>query len=628
MTPRMLWIDEDRAERLRQLVAEGEPTAAGVAARAKALADQDPRAGDLYLPGQEEMPNGLYGVACAVSYLLTGEADYARKAHDYLLDWTATPAANLGRGTRCLIAAVVHQCCYAGWDDAQRLRMTDLLVELHRSFYTIGAGGDPHNVTNNHWGVSHAGSAIAAMAAHGCPAGPDAAPVDLSEGIAWALGRLRPYLAHTGDHGFYHEGIGYGLYPSGLWWPAVLAARRTGDADLLAEFPNLRRQAAGMFSLVALRPATDEQGRPTPRQGQRLSWNDDGTAWANSNVAITMIAAAPDEQKPALRWMFDRLNGAAGDGGFAPQWAGWFFILAVYPFDVPAVQPDGILPRHLVDWRQGMVISRNRYRGGDDAILGLYGRQTFVGGHQQDDAGSLRFQAAGHDWILGGGQARPDAAWQSVLLPADGSRAKNPLGCGALIGAEPTAAGSIAGVDLRKVNNGYCERWAATRFDIPGVEAAVAVLDLADDHLGRDWLWTLTYGPELEAEVHCDGRGFSLAADDGAQMEVRLLGTAPRTIRLERMPDTSRTFQSGDTRHDPGRPFVRVEYAATPHLGVYAVMAVTRGAAARIEPRDGLTVAIDGHPWRRPFGAAIPDGFVPGVSGTLCRHPHGRPLEA
>ncbi len=629
MSENKLWFTAGQIEQIRKYVQQGQPTAKAIAQTAARMAQLE--AGQLQPDNRldaKALEDGGLLTAWSVHVLLTGDQQIAEKAYDLLMHWASPQTANLGRGTRCLIGAICQECCSEVWSAAQAAAVNRRLIELHQSFYTIGHGGDPHVVTNNHWGVSHAGSLVAALAAHGQVAAPGAEPVDLAEGIEWALDRVRAFLGHLGDKGFYHEGIGYGLYPASFWWAAILAARSTGWADLLEEFPNIRNQGASMYGMTSFAPMVDEDGTDLHRTGMRLSWNDDGTGWVQSNVAACMVAGARGEQTGALRWMFDRLNGVDGDGRFGPGWGGLFFSLVCYPYDTEPVEADRVLPKHICDYRQGMMIVRNRYRDADDSVLGLYAKQTFVGGHKHDDAGSLRLLSHGMHWITGGGQARPDAAWQSVFFPADGSRASEPLGKGAILCNHRNATGAVFGCDLRRVNNAYCERWVAVEYGhASGAEVLVAILDVTEDHLGRNWLWNLTCDQRIEAEVHCDGRGVSLTADGGTNGQLRLFGTQPRRIDQTKTPDSQRTFQGGNTVYYPGRPVVQVAYDHAWPLGVLAVLAIGRGAPARIEQTDGLNVTVDGVAWDRPFGSAIPAAYQPGHSGTLSHYPHARPLD-
>lgn len=313
--------------------------------------------------------------------------------------------------------------------------------------------------------------------------------------------------------------------------------------------------------------------------------------------------------------MFDRLSGVASpDQQFAPAMAGWFFHLFYYPYDVPPADPEAVLPHSFCDSRQGLAVFRNRYCDADDAVLGAYARVTHVGGHKHDDAGSIRFMALGHDWILGGGQGRGEAQWQSVVT-AVGDPMRQPYGCGHVIWYDPAG---VFGMDLRNVHGAYSERYVAVRWP-----HTVAILDLIDDHReDRTWAWNLTFAPNLQCVLHADG--FDLKAADGANLCARFLGTQPVRLLLDRMPESQRTYSSGETRHYAGRPFLRAHFARQKHLGIYVVLTVQRGPAPAIRLAQGLDIRIGDELWQRPFGAAIPATFRLGESGILCRYPAGQ----
>jgi hypothetical protein len=626
-----LWFDRSDVETLRRRIAQNEPTASGIWRLARALAQTPAQA----VPEEAEEQ---YPVACAIAHLVTGERQYADKAHEFVLRWTAGwTTGELMLAHWAMVGAIVQECCCDAWDESQRIAMTQLLVKLHEGQRQVDLHvGNPHDVTNNHWAVSHAGAALAAMAAHAHPVDERGTAADMGEGMAWAMGRVRAFLMHHGDRGLYHEGLGYMAYPAAYWLPAIVAWRRFGGGDLVERFANIRQMAASLYATACARPTVPDDGGPSTSFGMKLSWNDDGLGWMQSGVNTLLIALAPREQVGALRWMYDRLSGIHSPAAkpippqadtpapsFSPGFAGWFFTLLYYPYDVPAVEPTGILPLHYADSRQGIGVFRNQYRDGHDAILGCYARATFVGGHAHDDAGSIRLMALGHDWIMGGGQARPKAEYQSLVMPADGKR-RQPYGLGAVIWDEAHDAGGVFGMDLRKPNIGYCERYVAVDYSGRcGAPVLLAMLDQIDDHLTRDWLWNITYEPGLRLTIDEDRRGFSLTAADGVAMLARFLGVAPASIEPKTTPDSSRTYQSGWSRTYPGRPYIQARFANRAHLGIYAVMAIGRGQVPRAELIGGLDVRVDAHEWRRPFGAAIPAAFRLGVSGGLCKYPAG-----
>jgi hypothetical protein len=626
-----LWFGQADVARVRKLVAEGEPTAQAIARLCQAQADravEDVVVAGLDKLGQRQTNDGeLFLTGCAVTYLLTGKVEYAAKAYRVMQHWTAdwTPS-DLRLGSMALHGAVVSECCFDGWTREQQLAVTRLLVKMHEGFKVVNEG-NPHQVGNNWWAITHSGAMVAAMAAHGRAVTDDGRVADMSEGIAWARGRLRAFASHFGDAGIYHEGLGYQLYTVSMLLPAMAASRRFDGVDFLEWYPHLQNMAASLYATACARRPLPDSTAEENHFGAMLSWNDAGQAWAQSNVGTLMIAFAPARLRGGLRVMFDRLNGMeSGNQSFAPGAAGWFFHLFFYPFESPAENPDRILPRSIYDGRQGMFIWRNRYRDGDDAVVGCYARATHVGGHAQDDAGSVRFMALGHDWIMGGGQARPDAEWQSVVTAVDDAKRERNR-CGHVMWNEADECGFVFGMDLRKVHGGYSERYVAGR--ATGNEDApvwLAILDLVDDHrCDRRWVWNLTFAADLKAELREDLGGFDLVAADGCRARARFLTSRPGRLEVLRMPASKRSFSGGGVREYPGREYVRAEFAREEHLAIYTVITVQRGEGPEISRADGVAVRIGAERWERPFGAAIPSGFRPGMTGGLCRCPSGQP---
>ena len=133
-----------------------------------------------------------------------------------------------------------------------------------------------------------------------------------------------------------------------------------------------------------------------------------------------LLALIPDEEAGSHISWFDRMHGhASPDKEFGPYCGGRYYAAVSYPYNSKPCEPGDHLPKKVCDSRQGLWIARDRYQDQDDAVLGAYARATHVGGHSHHDAGSVRLMALNHDWIIGGGQARGNAEWQSSVTDAD-----------------------------------------------------------------------------------------------------------------------------------------------------------------------------------------------------------------
>lgn len=623
MSYQPLYLESGRRDQVLARLSAGEPTAVATLAACEEVASRSPR--DVLADESGRDSVSLYVSCAAVVANVRRDPLVASSALDLLLETTRPwTRGNLTLGSWALSASVLADACFDLLDRKRQLALGALLVELVNGQKEVEHHkGNPHVVTNNHWAVSHAGALLAALSAHGRDSDSAGHAWDLEEDIEWATGRLKPFLMHHGDWGLYHEGLGYALYPASFWLPATLALRNARQTDWCREFPFITRMGAAIYAAAVNRPKRSDSDQPARGVGMKLSWNDDGLGWPGGPPAVLMTHFADDRYRGGLRTMYDRLNGIEGSRDFCPDFAGRFFAFFHYPYDTPAADPDATLPAHLCDSRQGLAIFRNRYRDADDAILGCHARATFVGGHVHDDAGSIRLMALGHDWILGGGQARGQAKYQSVVLPLDDER-PHPPGCGAVLLDEPRKRGGVFAIDLRKASDGYHERYVSVDYSrSSGCDVALALLDLVDDHRGRRWQWNLTFEPGLQLALHDDRLGFELRADDGALLNARFLGAVPTVLEPAEVPESKRTFQAGASARYLPRPMVHAEFEPVPNLAIYVVMAIRRGTAPVIALQEGLSVTIDGKSWHRPFGAAIPARYRLGASGGMCRFPAG-----
>jgi hypothetical protein len=525
------------------------------------------------------------------------------------------PAQDLGKAHEALVGAVLFDACGHLWDDDLRREWGEALCARAASFFTVSSA-NPHHIANNWWAVTHSGLYFAAAAL--CSAGRGShliAGRSVDEIEEWAWLRLDAFLGHFGDQGAYHEGLGYQDYTCSYLLPAVLLRRARSGSDPLDAFPALRRMAALLFCTGIEGPRLDDASEKRMGWGRQLSWNDAGLGWSEGAVPLLAIACADVRQRPALLALWNRLSGhERPDAQVVTRFAALFFQAAFYPDTVTPDTSDGALPHVVCDRKQGLWIARNRYRDSRDAVVGAYARVSHPGGHSQKDAGSIRFSALGWDWVLGGGQARPEAQWQSVVTSSDAD-AKS--AGGALL----WQSDSVCAMDLRRAHAGYSERYVALHPESP---VALALLDLIDDHRhDRDWIWNLTFSPEHTLTVHDDRSGFALAAPDGATLAVRFLGTRPVAIACVHSPASSRTYASGKRVDYPGRPCIQARFPRVNPLNIYAMLTVSAPGSPVPAPRltVGTGVAWGDAEWERPFGLALPHASSPGSMRTQCPFP-------
>ena len=549
---------------------------------------------------------------------------------------------DLGKAHAALAAAVIFDSAGDLWDSetlANWQRDTSALV---RSFYSISPG-NPHAIGNNWWAVTHSGIYCATAALRASGANDEDGLRPLEEIEEWAWRRLDAFLGHFGDAGAYHEGLGYQEYTSSFLVPAALLRQARTGKDPAENFPGLRRMASLIFCSAIEGPRLDDATGQRIGWGRQLSWNDAGLGWPDSAVALMAIQWADCSEQSALLRQWDRLGGFnRPDSCPATLYGARFFQAAYYPesggtsatgkdadeallqvekrrgrfFSPPDSPASKWIPHsatlQICDRKQGLWFARSGYDGKDDAVLGAYARCTHPGGHSQHDAGSFRFSALGWDWALGGGQARPEAQWQSVVTSNDPPSAAQ---CGSVL----WESDNIFGIELRRVHQAYSERYLALH---PASPAAVAVLDLIDDHRDdRDWTWNMTFSPELKWAQQAGG--FLLTAPDGATLEATFFGTQPDEMFVESSAPSSRTYADGRTVAYISRPAVRARFQRLKPLNIYTVLTV-RSAGGIHTPATstgGLDISWGDVAWIRPFGRALPADARAGSIKSPCRFP-------
>jgi|GEM_PF-7050451 len=135
-------------------------------------------------------------------------------------------------------------------------------------------------------------------------------------------------------------------------------------------------------------------------------------------AALLAVRLADPAARRGLRDRWDRLAGHLRPDGHVDEFSAALFFHAVFYHEAGSgdTGTPASPPLLASDKLHGLWIAHNRVSDHADAVLGASARGHHPGGHSQHDAGSIRFSAAGWDWILGGGQAWPEAAWQSRLV--------------------------------------------------------------------------------------------------------------------------------------------------------------------------------------------------------------------
>lgn len=514
------------------------------------------------------------------------------------------PKSDLGKAGNALSAVLLWDFCNGLWEPEKRKAFASLLGEIARSFLEV-TKGNPHIVTNNWWMLTHGGCLLACIAVDG-EDGLDGL-IDLSDLKAWALERFKAFCTVFGNAGLYHEGSGYISYTLSMLLPTMIAVQRHLEPDILETFPQFKQSIASMVVGTAAFEHTDN-GSAVPSWGAALQWNDTGRGCLGLNPFIPGIELADEHYKGALRHVFDQLSGLSTGSLNRCHYSGLPLLVALYPFSHAPVDPEGILPKDVLDQRQGLGMWRDKWGNGSESVLGWYARATFAGGHAQDDAASIRLMSLGRTWICGGGQARPKAEWQSVFTHASESDRPRPYPLADLTCNHVHANGGVVGMDTRKNLGAYSERFLSWTTGL-GKPLVLALMDLLDEHRDPplDWQWNLSFPRDLAAQVHQDGAGFSLVDDNCGRLDARFLIDLPDRIEVREMPDSSRTFANGTRVDYPGDLFIHAAFPGLKKGRILVAMALSPAGRDRQTDLSFMNnaIVVEGRSWEHPFNPAI-----------------------
>jgi hypothetical protein len=555
----------------------------------------------------EEIPTAVLRLkALTVSASCLRDPDSCRAAAHLIKALLRTSGrSDLGRASAALHASVAYAFCHDLWEDAERLAIERLFHAYGKQFQQIGRG-NPDNPFNNWWCVTHSGAGLCFLIAQRSQ--PSAA---LS--LDRELQHVSSFLGNYGDAGHYYEGIGYSLYSSSHWMPLALAAKHLWDRDLAAHAPGARQVGRNLCTLLTCDPPHSTPSRP-PR---RLIWNDDGGGAPPADLA-TLLLPMSDGDQDAMHAVLNRIYFGSEEGtGFQigsghghPMWT-----LLYYPLSPPEVAYGVGLPLTWIDRRTGLVVFRNRYCDGDDVLFAVYAKSFHGGGHEHFDAASFRLLGLGASWAHAGGQAKPEAVYQNVLLrngqQTDLDREPAPR-TGKVVYFAPHARGGSVSIDAGPIYGvGRARRHFAVAFDShPDIVAVVAIWDEIIDREAQpsQWQWSLCFDQPLELTLPTAQHGF-LLRDPLTSASLQGQFGIPESVAIHNAqgPPTKRTFSEGRQQAYPGARYLTAT-GKDPEAGFFTVLTLQRQTPPEVRfagaspdriavIADALEVRLDRSQW-------------------------------
>ncbi|MDA3959521.1 MAG: hypothetical protein PF961_01940 [Planctomycetota bacterium] len=226
---------------------------------------------------------------------------------------------------------------------------------------------------------------------------------------------MRHLNANLGGAFWNPEGVGYLSYPFEFTSVFAVAARRAGLGDLVQEVPGYRDTGLVPYLASAPIPTRDRQ------RGICVDLSDDnpGQCFNGGAGAVFGVLAGDDRRLAALRWCYDRWEGALGSGHYDAGRGGVLYSLLWYPETIEPLDPSAVFGRALVDRIHGIGLCRNAWDGEHDCVVALNAcSRRPHGGHAGPDTNALRIIGLGAVFVVGGGRTGRTAG-QSNLFPGE-----------------------------------------------------------------------------------------------------------------------------------------------------------------------------------------------------------------
>ena len=481
----------------------------------------------------------------AILYLATGDRTHAAAAETLAVAmvndkafWNNRGSKGLTRAAGARRVAIAYDLCYDAWSPETRTLVSGKLRDIADGMMkSMGAGANTQ-LANNWQAVRYGGAGLAYLA---CDE-PDGA--DRAKG---AYAQLKRHLvANLGTNGWNPEGIGYTQYPWQFTGPFGIAAFRAGLGDLRKD---VKAVSATFWTTYAGTVAIPRVGGV----GLRADLSDDHPAWNGDGTAGLAFWYAPEDQQPAIRWMYDYLCGQSGDRSWDSTNAGGLYSLLLYPSALAAKNPADVPAAGLTytDASHGVAIFRNRFKDENDivALVNGHARQP-VGCHGGPDTNTFRIMGLGSCWAVGSGRTG-DPSGQTNLFAAEPAPPRRGQGSGLgkldAVTFDRSGGGSAA-------TSGSCvgvtNHHRVFGVDYTGRSGAPAVFVIADrSDNGRVWRWNT---PEFN-EIQQTDTGFTLTSPTGSTLTATILQPARPVF-------STGTFERGGGAGHAGFPYRGTKY--------------------------------------------------------------------
>ncbi len=548
--PRLL-LSDDRIDELRKLVREDGTHHAQVYEQMKWRVDE----ADL----EEAHHDHIFPYkrsyrareAAMLSLLAEDEAErkrYADIAFDTLKDSftdpdtqdrTMTTGSGLARAMMSLGTALTYDWCYNTWDDEQRQRVREKMIEALDAWPDFGHTNLQHPGTSNWVAVTRGGEMMLMLAA-----AEQENRADRYQELKRQL--VRHMNTAFDDLGVTQEGVGYAEYPGGFLLPSVFATKKLGDDELWQQ-----AQRHNWWRMAMYTHAFNDIDRKFVQTGVAHGSN------FNEGWISLLFNTVPEDELGYYRYFYDRHMGKHSrmplNRRFDGDRAGAVYALIYYPEDVEPQDPTGHYPVG-VGGSRGWQFFRNKWEDESDAHASLAAKtQMHPRAWAQPETFAINLMAYNTRFIGGPGKQRDDTFYSTLLVDGryntdDTGRATGQRG--EFEADTERGYATVRGGELyRNLGVNDATRHLMTDFSRPE-RSIVATLDQVESDQERTWTWQANLGDDdgddgVEAELKPDGDrpGFILRGRNDSYVRGWVLH--PADADLDRKDDALRIETAG-----------------------------------------------------------------------------------
>lgn len=399
----------------------------------------------------------------AFLYVLTGDEAYAQRARDMVNlrindatgdnAWGTDNARGLNMYWHGSRVSLAFDWCYksAAWQarvsqtNAKPFRqlVSEKLLLHGNAIYTSGGYNQSKDAASNWQGGRFGSGGLCLLATDQA-----VAPADLHDCYDKVVLFLRSNFGTSSEsRGWNIEGLGYNYFPMGNYVGPFGIAMRRADPQR-----DIRTACEGALWTYWTTFAATTAAFASDGTGIRPDFGDDNPGTAGEGVYGQAFYYSPEELKPGLLHVYDRLWGAQGNQSYDPSRGGTIYSILYHPGDTLAAED----PMSIDKWRDGFVDTggngfftwRNRYRDKDDMVSQLYVKLRGNRGHNGPDALSFRIIGLDTPFTVGGGRDTP-GRWQgqNTLYPVSPSTVTS-------VNSISSLSGSIAAPPVSKRDGG------------------------------------------------------------------------------------------------------------------------------------------------------------------------------